>query len=356
MLTYLSKKKSEINDLFASFLQRVKQDAEKINAWGPDTVDRLQEYLSRGKMIRGALVSVGHEMYGGSRGQQALQVGAAMELFQAAFLIHDDIMDQDLFRRGKPSIHAQYREVLQSQERVTAKAQTEHLADSLGICVGDVALFLAFELLGTLEVTGKLLQSLLKLFSRELVYVGFAQMEDVYYGGVESSPTEEQILSLYRYKTGRYTFSLPLMAGGILAEAPSSSLEALSILGEKMGILFQLKDDELGLFGDAEDVGKPIGSDVISNKKTLYRYYLFQTVKGENKKRVQELFGASQIRREDLLFLRSLLTETKVKERVDCLMDKLEQESRMIVLELEVTPEWREKLFQLVEYNRNRGK
>jgi len=356
MLTYLSKKKSEINNLFASFLQQVKQDAERINAWGPDTVDRLQEYLSRGKMIRGALVSVGHEMYGGSRGQQSLQVGAAMELFQAAFLIHDDIMDQDLFRRGKPSIHAQYREVLKSQGGASAGQRTEHLADSLGICVGDVALFLAFELLGTLEVPIELLQSLLKLFSRELVYVGFAQMEDVYYGGVEASPTEEQILSLYRYKTGRYTFSLPLMAGGILAEAPSSTLEDLALLGEKMGILFQLKDDELGLFGDAEEVGKPVGSDVISNKKTLYRYYLFQTVQGENRKRVQKLFGSSPIHREDLLFLRSLLTETKVKERVDRLMDTLEQESRRIIAELGVAPEWREKLFQLVEYNRNRGK
>lgn len=355
MLTYLSKKKSQINNLFAPFLQQVKQDAEKINSWGPDSIERLQEYLSRGKMIRGALVSLGHEMYGGSRGQQALQVGAAMELFQAAFLIHDDIMDQDLFRRGKPAIHAQYRELMRSQQRRTAGLQSEHLADSLGICVGDVALFLAFELLSSVKVPLKVLQSLLKLFTRELVYVGFAQMEDVYYGGVERSPTDEQILSLYRYKTGRYTFSLPLMAGGILADASPSALEDLSSLGEKLGILFQLKDDELGLFGDADKVGKPIGSDVISNKKTLYRYYLFQTVQGENRKRVQELFGASQIRKEDLLFLRSLLTETKVKERVDGIMEKLEQESRKIILELQVAPEWREKLFQLLEYSRNRG-
>ncbi len=356
MLTYLSKKKSQINDLFESFLKEVKQDAGRINSWGPDSLQRLQEYLSRGKMIRGALVSFGNEMLGGRNVQQALQVGAAMELFQAAFLIHDDIMDQDLYRRGKPSLHAQYRELLKSNLRETKSEHLEHLADSLGICVGDVALFLAFELLGSIEVTLPVLQSLVKLFTRELVYVGFAQMEDVYFGGSNDSPTEEQILTLYRYKTGRYTFSLPLMAGGILAEAPQPVLAALSTLGEQMGVLFQLKDDELGLFGDAEEVGKPIGSDIISNKKTLYRYYLFQTVKKEDRKRVQEMFGSAHLSKEDLLFLRSCLTETKVKDQVDRLMDQLEEQARTTIRQLEVSPEWREKLFQLVEYNRIRGK
>lgn len=356
MLTYLSEKKSQINNLFVSFFQQIKSDASRINSWGPDTLDRLREYLSRGKMIRGALVSFGHDMFGGKKEPQALQTGATMELFQAAFLIHDDIMDQDLFRRGKPSIHAQYRELLGSRSGKTASPQQEHLADSLGICVGDVAIFLAFELLGSLEVSLSVLQSLWKLFTRELMYVGFAQMEDVYLGGMKESPSEDQILSLYRYKTGRYTFSLPLMAGAMLAEVPGPILDTLSELGERMGILFQLKDDELGLFGDAEEVGKPIGSDVISDKKTLFRHYLFQTVKGEDLRRVKELFGATQINKSDLLFLRTLLVETKVKERVDRMMDRLEQESREIIHTLAVDSEWKEKLFQLVEYNRNRGK
>ncbi len=356
MLTYLSEKKSQIKDLLGSFLSPLRQDASRINAWGPDSLDRLQEYLYRGKMIRGALVSFGHEMCGGMKTPQALQIGAAMELFQAAFLIHDDIMDRDLFRRGKPSIHAQYRDLLKSRFETSINPQLDHLADSLGICVGDVALFLAFELLGSIDASLSILQSLLKLFTRELLYVGFAQMEDVYYGGIEDSPEEEQILSLYKYKTGRYTFSLPLMAGGILAEAPASILNTLSYLGERMGILFQLKDDELGLFGDTEELGKPIGSDVISDKKTLYRYYLFQTVKGEDRKQVEELFGAAYLQKEDLLFLRSLVKETKVHERIGGLMDQMEQDARNIIQQLDVDPIWKERLLELVEYNRNRVK
>ncbi|MCX7786961.1 MAG: polyprenyl synthetase family protein [Spirochaetes bacterium] len=356
MLTYLAKKKSEINDLFQSYLLQAKQDVSRINSWGPDALNRLQEYLSRGKMIRGSLVSFGHEMCGGTRLPQALQIGAAMELFQAAFLIHDDIMDQDLYRRGKPSIHAQYRDLLKSKLGTSASLPWEHIADSLGICVGDIALFLAFELLGSIEVSLPVLQTLLKLFTRELLYVGFAQMEDVYFGGMEDSPSEEQILSLYTYKTGRYTFSLPLMAGGILADAQPAILNTLSRLGERMGILFQLKDDELGIFGDTEEVGKPVGSDVISNKKTLYRYYLFQIAKGEDRTRIEELFGAKRMHPEDLLYLRTLIKETKVQESMERLMNRMEQEARTIIQQLEVDPEWKEKLIQLVEYNRNREK
>ncbi|GAB4364085.1 MAG: hypothetical protein Kow009_00740 [Spirochaetales bacterium] len=356
MWAYLSEKRTRIIGFFASYFPSLKQDTGRINQWGRDTLERLEEYLSRGKMVRGALVSFGHDMYGGAFQHQALQAGAAMELFQSAFLIHDDIMDQDLFRRGKPSIHSQYRDLLKSRFGMPLDRRMEHLADSLGICAGDVALFLAFELLGSLEVPLSILQSLLKLFTRELMYVGFAQMEDVYYGGGIDSPEEKEILALYRYKTGRYTFSLPLMAGGILAAVPSSILSTLSRLGEQMGVLFQLKDDELGLFGEAEEVGKPIGSDVVSNKKTLYRYYLFQAVDGKDRKKLQELFGAPQIQEEDLVFLRSLLEETGARGRVDRLMDQLEEESRRIIQELDVPSEWRDKLFQLVEYNRKRDK
>jgi geranylgeranyl pyrophosphate synthase len=60
-----------------------------------------------------------------------------------------------------------------------------------------------------------------------------------------------------RHGTGRYTFSLPLMIGGLLAEQSEQTLNLLEMVGERMGIIFQLKDDELGLFGDQSEIGKP---------------------------------------------------------------------------------------------------
>ena len=71
-----------------------------------------------------------------------------------------------------------------------------------------------------------------------------------------------------RYKTGRYSFSLPLLAGAMLADAPAELRGKLETFGESIGLLFQIRDDELGLFGDERELGKPVGSDVREGKKT----------------------------------------------------------------------------------------
>ena len=108
-----------------------------------------------------------------------------------------------------------------------------HLGQSLGICAGDVGFFLAFEILSKLKIKGRIYREILRLFSQEISYVGLAQMMDVYYGASKGSISEQDILKLYLYKTGRYTFSLPLMTGALLAEQPKRTLS----------IIFDLRGD-----------------------------------------------------------------------------------------------------------------
>jgi geranylgeranyl diphosphate synthase type I len=356
MLNYLSTCKNNITTFCKQYFESLSSDYSRINRWGKDTLDRLFEYVSQGKMIRGGLISFSHSMFGGTRDESALRLGAAMELFQTAFLIHDDIMDRDLYRRGKPSMHAQYRTLIQSGASPLATEKIQEAAEGMGICVGDIAIFLAFEILGGTQVPSSILGSLLRLFTRELEYVGLAQMEDMYYSVARESPNDEKILALYRYKTGRYTFSLPLMAGAILAESTPQNIEEMSKLGENLGILFQIKDDELGIFADVEEFGKPIGSDILSDKKTLFRCWLLQKTEGTVHARLQSLFGASSITPDDLSFLRTVIRESGVLAEIYQLMDRLDGESRKCIDRLAVSPTWKEKLYELVEYNRSRSK
>ncbi|HET6487239.1 MAG TPA: polyprenyl synthetase family protein, partial [Spirochaetia bacterium] len=266
----LTEHKREISAILDAFFAARRRDLSEVNQLANEACDRLRQFVLAGKMIRGGLVTVGLSLCRDGPSSRELhmahQVGAAIELFQSGLLIHDDIMDRDLMRRGRATLFEQY----SRDARQGGVNDWRHLGEALGTCVGDVAFFLGYELLGGLSPSPAALGRIIALFSRELAAVGIAQMQDVAWGADPSAqPGTDDILRLYRFKTGRYSFSLPLAAGAILAGAADSSIEALEALGECVGVIFQIRDDELGLWGDEKKTGKPVGSDIREGKKTL---------------------------------------------------------------------------------------
>jgi len=144
----------------------------------------------------------------------------------SALLIQDDIMDEDEMRRGVKAIHRQYARV----GRKRKIKNPDHFGESAAICLSDIAFFFAFGVLGRLKIDLGARRELWKLFSRELITTALGQMEE---------------LTLYLAKTARYTFVLPLLAGALLAGKRRAELKKFEKLGEVLGIIFQLKDDEL---------------------------------------------------------------------------------------------------------------
>jgi len=353
MLNYLADSKNLIITRFDSHLRELREDFSRINRWGPDTLSRLRDYIAGGKMIRGGLIRSTHDMFSGRAESEALSAGVAMELFQAAFLIHDDIMDRDETRRGKPSIHAQYARLAASE----GIEDSAHLGEALGICTGDLAIFMAFEILGRLELSDSIKTRLLLRFCREFSYVGLAQMDDVYLGAGERGSSREAILSLYTYKTGRYTFSLPFAAGLILAGRDEATEKTFMELGEMMGVLFQIKDDELGIWSDEGELGKPVGSDLSENKKTLYRELLYARASEQERATLDGIYGSATVSSEDLACVRELLDRHSVKKEMDAFTAELSDRAEVLIRGLPSLSEgWRSRLLDLLVYIRERKK
>jgi geranylgeranyl diphosphate synthase type I len=237
-----------------------------------------------------------------------------MELFQTALLVHDDIMDRDLERRGGPSIHHQYEKHAEGAEF----RDPVHYGCAMGMCAGDVAFFAAFEALSHLAADPRSVREVLRLFARELAAVGVAQAQDVHYGaaGAAAAVGAGDVERLYLYKTGRYTFSLPLCAGALLSGASQKVRSSLEHIGEGLGVVFQIKDDEIGLFGDPERTGKPAGSDVREGKKTIYYVELLSRVDPEQKPRVEAIYGAEEASAEDVAAIRDLTQKTGARDAV----------------------------------------
>lgn len=340
---YISDKRKIIESTLRDFLRKKEGEFGSVNVIGGDFSRRLLEFSLGGKMIRGILVFLGYDVFTkrvgklGSTNEELLvsQAAAAMEILQSGLLIHDDIMDRDVSRRGKDSFHVQYEKYISSLSDKTYNRDLSHFAESLAICAGDIAFFLSFELLTRYPFEGKndtgLADRVVRLvlhYSRELSLVGIGQMEDVSLGLTDSGLEVERVLNLYRYKTSRYTFSLPLIIGAIIAgDVDDKTIALLNEIGESLGILFQIRDDELGIFGEKDTLGKPIGSDIREGKRNLIYVLLRKAIQDDRIDRVSgdriyTLWGSDNITVGDVQFVSDVVRESGVVDELNRIIER----------------------------------
>lgn len=327
----------EIENAFAEH----RQEYASVNPWGATAADMLSQFATQGKLIRGSLVLFASEMFGGGVSKDVLRIGAALEILHSSLLIHDDIMDNDLFRRGQPSIHNQFEALVKEKEVYNSK----HTGVSLAICTGDIGYFLAWELVGyTVHPEHRAIS---QKIAHEVSLVGIAQMQDV--SAADGLVVDEkQILHTYMYKTGRYSVSLPLAIGAMLTNQDKKVIELLECFGEKVGVLFQLTDDTLSLFGKQEDTGKLNGSDIKENKKTIYRALLFSSADTEETKQLEQIFGNTDLEQKDIVVVHDLIEKYRINEEVSKLCKQYEEEAQAVILDLPITEDYKKQLNMFV--------
>jgi geranylgeranyl diphosphate synthase type I len=353
MFDFFEKQKRRILGFLERELTTTGDPLARVNRFGAEALKLLLEFTRRGKMIRGGLVGVGYALFRDGESDSAAACGAALELLQSALLIHDDIMDRDLVRRGEKTIPARYAD----EACARGLAEPEHIGEALGTCLGDIGFFLAFRILGEMDAPQTVVPRLVALFAREMTFVGAAQMLDVWAGAekpAERGLTEEEILDLYRYKTGRYTFALPLAAGALLAEREDVA-PPLEAIGEDLGVIFQIKDDALDLFGEERAIGKPVGSDLREGKQTLLLAGLARALDGSEKKRFFSLWGKAGLTPAEIAEVRDLVRGRGLLERAAETVDDLAGRCRRSIEALDLPrPEKRGTLEQLLEYSLGR--
>lgn len=296
----------------------------------------LGEYATSGKMLRGILACLGYELFSEAKGssghdKDSIALATALELFQAGLLVHDDIMDKDDMRRGKPTLHKVFEQKEALRESATAGLPATcggmdfgSLGEAMGICAGDIYYFIAWKLIARLG------PRMGEGFSEELVKVCLAQMKDVQMGTSRSFPPLKEVLDVYAYKTARYTITLPLSSGARLA-GRSDAIPALEELGLNLGILFQLQDDYLGLFGDEEELGKPVGSDIREGKKTPYMVLLAESLPEAEKRHFLRIFGNPGLTVDNVLFVRSLVKAYGIDAKVRRLAENYAKASEALL-------------------------
>lgn len=348
---FLKEHTPPVKEFLENFLAAKSKQMAHVNRWGEDYCRRLLSFSNSGKMLRAGLVLLAHRMYGGNSENDAVKVAASLELIHSSILIHDDIMDRDIYRRGEESMHQQYCS-LGINEKID---EPEHFGSSMGICAGDIGFFLACDILSGLSSAAFIQNRIIQTCAGELANVGLAQMQDMYLCYNPMDCNEEDILRLYEYKTARYTFSLPLIAGSMLCDVPEDQLQKIAELGTWMGILFQIKDDELDIFGSEKSLGKPIGSDIKQGKKTLHLFYLYKKILPGEQKRRGDLIPAS-MDDNSISHIRKLIEEYGIHDEIMRKMDGYKGQAQEIIGSLDIDPHFKELFHHLLHFliHRNR--
>ncbi len=221
-----------------------------------------------GKLLRPRLVLLAHDAFAGAHGRSrdAVSLATAFELLHTAFLLHDDVIDHDLYRRGGPNVIARS---AAAAARLGAPPQRAlACGEACGILMGDLLISSAYRLVGELDAPGGVRRALIRVIDDALFATARGEHADVL-ASLAPEADADDILALMDGKTAQYSFCAPLEAGALLGGADPTVATSLARIGRHLGLAFQARDDLLGVFGDESVTGKSALSDLREGKRTL---------------------------------------------------------------------------------------
>ncbi len=234
-----------------------------------DVVEQIRSLvLAGGKRLRPAFVYWGHRATGAAHSDAALHVAAAMELLHTFALLHDDVMDRSATRRGRPTAN---RALADCHAATGLPGDSAWFGASEAILAGDLTFVWADEVLHDAPLDATASRRCRRAFDELRTEVLTGQYLDLRHAADRSVP-ERTAARVALLKSARYTVSRPLLLGAAIADpatVPEGLDARLTAYGDAVGLAFQLRDDVLGLFGDASATGKSTLDDLREAKMTL---------------------------------------------------------------------------------------
>jgi geranylgeranyl diphosphate synthase type I len=281
--------------------------------------------LRGGKRMRAVLLAAAYEGHGGAGGTSVVApAGASLELLQTYLLIHDDWMDGDSIRRGGPSVPAIMRRRFEADR-----------ADAMAILAGDLAAAWARRALLETTVAPERLMAAAGELGRVEEDVVEGQVLDV--GGRAHDP--RAVEAMHALKTTSYTVRGPLVMGACLAGVTEAQIVRLVAFSAPLGVAFQLRDDVLGVFGDAAKTGKPAGNDLRAGKRSAVAVEALEARLGGP---FAHVFGRTDAADADVSAAVEQLLAHGIRDRVEARIEALVAETWSVLDRLELTVQGRE--------------
>ena len=285
----------------------------------------ISSLVTGGKRLRALMCYWGWRGAGGAENHPDIQTaGCALELFQAAALIHDDIIDRSDTRRGGPSVHKRFSQL----HEVNGWAlDNERFGHAAAILTGDLCLSFSeesFTLIGPRAAAGTQARAIFNLMRAEVMAGQYLDILEEVAGPVrDRAGSVDRAKSIIRYKSAKYSTEHPLALGGALAGAPAELLRGYSAFSLPLGEAFQMRDDVLGVFGDPETTGKPAGDDLREGKRTVLVGFAINMASAADAAYVDQILGKQDLSAEEVDRIRHIIVECGALDATESLIAEL---------------------------------
>lgn len=290
---------NRINEILDEEIKRYKD-----NCFIKESLEELKRLSKGGKRVRGYLIKLGQMLFG-KDDDSYIDIAAAIEIFQTAILIHDDVIDEADKRRGLDTINAKY---------------AGHIGISKAICIGDLGFFISYNIINNANISDDLKIEIMKVYSKTLYNTVNGEIIDVelplksleYHKKMD----DKLIYDIYVNKTAWYTIIGPILIGASSANASSLDKEKLMKMGENLGIAFQIKDDLLGLYSEDDSMGKTL-NDIKEGKQTIIYKYAIDHANKEEIEIINKYYGNSDVTIGENKIITDLFIKLGAKENAE---------------------------------------
>jgi geranylgeranyl diphosphate synthase type I len=350
-----------IDTRLRDFFRETQVDVKRISDDLVPLVEYSEKFLTGGKRFRARFCFWGWRAIAGLSDDDGsahtdhpiFDLASTLEIFHAAALVHDDIMDNSDTRRGEPAAHRWFQSHHASQNFA---GDSRHYGMSTALLVGDLLLAWSDEMLqralsNTASVEARTLTR--REYQRMRSEVTLGQYLDIHEEAAWRHTPEtsrfDRAMRVITYKSAKYSMEAPLRLGGSLASATAQQLDQLSAFGLPLGIAFQLRDDILGVFGNPEVTGKPSGDDLREGKRTVLIALAEQQMSTSAMSVFADLLGDPDLTDDQIAILQTTLHDTGAVEKVEKVISDSVEKSLEALERASIAPEARAELARLAE-------
>jgi len=241
-----------------------------------------------GKRLRPVLAMLVADAISGKE-KESIPFGCCLEIIHNFTLIHDDVMDEDPMRRGRPAVHVLY-------DVPTA------------IIAGDAMFARGFEVLAEVEVAPEKTRRLLSLVAKTVWIIAEGQQMDIDFENSDSV-TVDEYLEMIEKKTA-ILFACAAQGAAMIAEGSEEQEKDMFEYARLLGLGFQIWDDVLGITADEKKLGKPVGSDIRNGKRTLVILHALENADEEDKRIIFSTLGRENATNEEVAGIIEALERT----------------------------------------------
>jgi geranylgeranyl diphosphate synthase type I len=329
--------RTRVHTVLEEFLGRQLGVLEAVSPDCTPMVDYVADLVRGGKRLRPAFCYWGWRGAGGADCAEIVTAASALELFQAAALIHDDVMDDSATRRTLPSVHRRFAALHRS---AGWSGDGERFGVSGAVLAGDLCLVWSDELFTAsgLSEAGEAGRRGRAIFDRMRAELMGGQYLDILEQAVASrrrTGATARARAVIRYKSAKYTVEQPLTIGAALAGADEVTLKGYAAFGLPLGEAFQLRDDLLGVFGDPEQTGKPAGDDLREGKRTVLVAHALDRAAPAQAARLERSLGDPALDADGVAALCEILQDTGAVAAVERLIAELVEQARAALAALD---------------------